>query len=156
MGTLAFAALVALASLNRETGVVLVLVYAFWQGPRLRQRGVWLRLLGFAAIYIGVTVGLRLSLGSAEHTLGLLGTLQTNLTMIKLRQAIPRQLGMAPIWILAWMNRKASPLLARLLWVIPLYGVLYAFGGMWHEVRLWWLVLPIALAAAFAEREVTE
>lgn len=138
-----------LASLNRETGLLLVGVYAAWHGRKVFRQTAMLVLL-----WAAITAALHLALGTAPHVLGLLGTFIHNL------ERLPRTALMnapfLPLWWLAWHRRIASggPY-KRLLWVAVLYVGSVVVGATWEEVRvllpLVALVLPVALCTEKGE-----
>ena len=119
--------LVVLASLNRETGVLLVAVYAVLSAGRWRNAAFLLLL------WAVITAGLHVALGPAPHVLGVVGTLDENLD--ELPQAIMVNIFMLPLWIMTALGYKTAPsTLRQLVWVSVIY-MLAAFGwGLWVEV----------------------
>lgn len=140
---IAYAALVALLSLNRETGGVLVALYVAWFLHDWRRQAVRLFLL--TLVWASVQIALHLSLGSAPHQLGLAGTLAYNLNT--LADAFFANLLLLPLVILTALNySRLTPLLKRLLWVAGLYILAILVGGAWNESqRLILPVLPLVL-----------
>jgi len=137
--------LVVLASLNRETALLLVVVYGVYSGrSELRRTGILL------AIWAFITLALHLTLGTAPHVLGLMGTLQANLDRIG--QGLFINLLILPLWIMALTGyrKSKSPLHKHLAWVALIYMVAVAGGGMLDEVGRMALpavvlVLPLVL-----------
>jgi hypothetical protein len=123
------ASLVILASLNRETALLLVVVYGVYSGRSgLRRTGILLTLWAI------MTAMLHLTLGAAPHVLGLIGTLQSNTE--RLGQSLFINLLILPLWIMVLTAyRKSDNLLhKRLVWVALIYMGTVAVGGMWDEV----------------------
>lgn len=147
MGFIAFAALVIFASMNRETGGVLVALYA---ATFLNKRHCyWQRFLLLAFCWGAVQAALHWALGSSEHVLGLVGTFQYNLAFLP--DAIFANVALLPLIVLVlWGYRRASALDRHYAWVAALYGLAIAVGGAWNEsnrliLPIFPLVLPILL-----------
>lgn len=133
-------ALVILASLNRETGFFVALIWMAFHADNWRTKPYWLRAGVLWAVFAAVTIVLRVSLGYADHTLGLTGTLQYNLG--DLRDTVFINAMLAPIFFMAIAGyRKAPPLLQRLALVAGLYVVAIIVGAAWNESPR--LILPI-------------
>jgi hypothetical protein len=148
-----FAGLVVIATLNRETAVLLPLAYAAlhlhdWRKPRI---------VGMAAVYFAlwaaVFVGLRLALGPAPDQITVAQVFAANFGGgWNTSEAILNNAFLVPAWILAAMGYKAAPLpLKRLALVgVPYLGMLAVFA-LWNETRLllplFVLWLPLALRA---------
>lgn len=141
-----YALLVIVASLNRETGgLLLVLVYFGWnlgQGS-LRRHLSW---TGFYAIlWIVIFVGLRLALGDAPYYSEIVSRNTTDARVtseIVLHNAL-----MLPLALLAFIGwRQGEARLRRTVVVMTLpYLALLAFFAVWNEVRLWMPVVTVAL-----------
>ncbi len=138
-------ALIVLASFNRETGLLLVAVYAVLLGKSGIKRS--LALLFLWAI---ITAGLHLALGSAAHVQGFMGTLQINLN--HLVHGLFINLVMLPIWILAFVGYRKlhNPLDKWFLMIAVLYMIAVFVGGILDEsarmaLPAILLVLPLAL-----------
>lgn len=141
---LTFAALVALASLNRETGAYLVLAYALtaYRAGRLSWR--WLAL--YAAIWLAVFVGLRVALGTPASRFTVAYVWAWNLERLPggLVYLIVCVGGLLFAAVAGWRH---APPFVRALWplVVAYVGAIAVFG-VWGEVRLWLPVLPIVVA----------
>lgn len=141
MGVAVFAlytALIIIASLNRETGIVLVLCYTAFFPAEWRKTG----LLG--ALWLIVQIGLHVWLGAAPIQYSLEATLATNiktLPNVLLSNAL-----LAPLWILVIRGyRHANGLFRRFYAIALVYLVLVLFGGLWQEVRLLLILFPLML-----------
>lgn len=138
-------ALVVLASFNRETALLLIVVYAVYSGRSgLRRIGI------LVALWAVITVALHIALGAAPHVLGLLGTLQANIA--RLGQSLFINLLILPLWIMAIAGyRKSLTALHKwLAWIALIYMGAVAGGGMLDEVGRMALpavvlVLPLVL-----------
>lgn len=129
-----YALIVALASFNRETGLVLVFLFIAYFPARWRQ-GVLLFL-----VYASITAAIHLAMGSSPHMLGLDGTLRYNLD--NLNDALLTNVLFVPLWAMVVLNyRAASPIFRRLVWVAVAYLLAIAVGGAWNETAR--LILPI-------------
>ena len=141
----AYAALIVIASLNRETGLLLVFCYAAFFPRRYGQIAL------LALVWAAVTGVLHLVLGDAPHVLGLAGTLDYNL--VNLPDGLFTNALLLPIaMVLFTAYRTAPPLLRRLVWVAGLYLVAIAVGAAWNEMfRLVLPVMPLLLPLLVAE-----
>lgn len=136
------------ASLNRETAVLLVGIYAAWNldvmgVPSNRVKGSII----LFAIWAVITTALHLILGPSQHVNGnLLGMLAYNLG--NLPDAFFANLILSPLYYLAWRGyRNADPQLRRMMWVVLVYLVAVAGGGNVGEIQRYILpVAPILLA----------
>lgn len=148
---LLYAALVILASLNRETGFFLVFIWAAVHADVLSTRNYWLRGGMLWAVYGAVTIALHLALGEGEHVLGLVGTLEHNLKDI--REAVLINLIFAPLWYMAARGYRTAPAhLQRLALVGVLYLGAIVVAAAWSEIArlslvIWPLMLPVMLGA---------
>jgi len=141
-------ALVIIASFNRETALLLIVVYAVYNGRLgLRRTGI------LVALWAIITVALHLMFGAAPHVLGLLGTLQANIA--RLGQGLFINLLILPLWIMAvaGYRKSSNTLQKRLAWVALVYMGAVVGGGMLDEVGRMALpavvlVLPLVLEAA--------
>jgi len=146
-----YSAIIVLATLNRETAVLLPLAFMALHAPRGRSSWYRRRAALFLAMWGGVFVGLRLWLGAAPDTLTVAETWQMNTgggwysIVAMLKNAF-----FVPVWILAAVHARLAPApLQRLALVGLPYLALCLVFGLWHEVRLLLpllvLWLPIAL-----------
>lgn len=141
------ALLVMLATLNRETGFFVVLIYAAWHFDKRQTRRYWLNVAILGMVYIAPTLAIHYSLGSYEHTKGLLGTLQHNLDTIVSATLI--NLALLPVWLAAFLSYRTIPApFKRLLWVAALALGAIVVGGTWAEsARLTIILYPMILPA---------
>lgn len=130
--------IVAIAALNRETAIFLVLAYVVFYPSQ------WKRWGGLGLIYAAITAGLHLWLGPSPHVLGFEGTLAYNLETIS--NAIFVNLMITPLWILVALNYRHAPVvLKRLCWVALLYAGSIVVAAAWEESRLMMLMFPLVL-----------
>lgn len=141
-----YALLVIIASLNRETGgLLLVLVYFSWNLGKapLRQHLFWTGL--YSLLWISIFVGLRLVLGDAPYYSEIWSRNTTDArvtTEIVLHNAL-----MLPLALLVFIGwRQVESRLRRTVVVMTLpYIVLLVSFAVWNEVRLWMPVVTVAL-----------
>jgi hypothetical protein len=143
--------LVALASLNRETGIFLVFLFAATQP--LTRRNV-MTAIAYTGVWAAVFIGVRWFGGEADRYWELGRIWRTNLSQPGLTlYNVTAFLGV--MWIFAIIGfRRAPAFVQRAAIVIPAYAGAVAVWGLWWEVRLLLpllpLVLPLALSALFA------
>jgi hypothetical protein len=138
-------ALVTLASFNRETGLLLVAVYAVLVGKAGIKRS-----LSLLVVWAVITAGLHLALGAAPHVQGFEGTLKINIT--HLGHGLLINLVMLPIWVLAYISyrKRGNSIDRRLAEIALLYmGAVFVGGILDESARMALpaivLVLPLAL-----------
>ncbi|MEP6986607.1 MAG: hypothetical protein ABI970_13460 [Chloroflexota bacterium] len=148
--------MVILASLNRETGVLLVAIYALLNIADYRSRGFYIRVLVLGWIWAGITAALHLTLGAVPHVLGLMGTLQSNIE--NLSQALIINLILLSLWIMAIIGYRRSPIiLKRLGWLALAYLFTALVGGLWAEMaRLSLPAIPLILPFLVAEKPIQD
>ncbi|MBI1277793.1 MAG: hypothetical protein GC179_06660 [Anaerolineaceae bacterium] len=139
--------IIILASFNRETGLLLVAVYAALGG----KAGLKFS-LALLIVWAVITAGLHLALGSAAHVQGFMGTLQINLN--HLAHGLLINAVMLPIWILAVVGyrKRHNPLDRKFLLIAFMYMIAVFVGGILDEsarmaLPAILLVLPLALHA---------
>ena len=143
-----YALLVAIAALNRETAIVLVLAYVAFSPGRWKRWGI------LALIYAGITAGLHIGLGAAPHVLGFAGTLEYNLSTFS--NALFVNLMILPLWILAALGyRRAPTLLKRLCWIALLYGGSVIVAAAWEESRLMMIMFPLVLPVVISTHRLS-
>lgn len=140
-----YAILVILASLNRETGVFLALIWIAYHADEWRARRFWLNAGLLLLTYGAVTAALHIGIGNADHILGLWGTLALNIK--RLGDGLFLNTMLLPLWIMAAKGyRGAPPALKRLAWVGVLSVGAILVGGSWAEMpRLALVVYPLVL-----------
>lgn len=144
------ALLVAVASLSRETGVFLVLLFV--STAPANWRSVWAA-MGYLAVSGAVFVGVRLVAGDAERYWTLGRVLETNLSQ-PLLAVFNLTVFLGAVWLFAVLGFARAPRFTRrAAVVIPIYAAAIAVWGIWWEVRLlmplYPLVLPLALSYVF-------
>lgn len=148
------ALLVAIATLNRETGIFLVALFAVaypLTAARVRLAAVYF------AIWAAVFFGLRLVIGEGPPRYWTLDTVWHGNTH-SLEQIVYGLVNMALLygafWIFAPLGLKHAPVFVRrTALVIPPYLVTVGAWGIWTEARLlqptYALVIPLGLAFIF-------
>ncbi len=141
---LIYGLLIILATLNRETGVLLVLAFAAIHFPRWRERRIQVWTIVYGGLWAAVYVGLRLWRGPAPELESLAVLLDKNLHSWMLPEAISNHFYFLPLYLSVFlMWRKLSPELRRLIiFVVVPYLALTAIFGGWNEVRLLMPVMP--------------
>jgi hypothetical protein len=144
------ALLVAVAALNRETGIFLVVFYAVAR-PLNKQR--LMTTLAYAGIWLAVFVGVRLYAGDASRYWTIAKVFNSNLSQPWLAAFNIAALFGVFWWFAAAGVRRAPPFVQRVASVIPAYVAVIAVWGIWREVRLLLplvpLMLPLALSFLF-------
>jgi hypothetical protein len=148
-----FAVVVAIATLNRETAIFLVALFAVTQ-PLTKDTMRWTA--GYFAIWLVIFVGLRLLGGEAERYWTLDLVFRTNMSQLWLA-AFNITLLLGAFWIFALFGVPRAPaFVRRSALVIPAYLATIAIWGIWWEVRLlmplYPLLLPLALSYLFEPR----
>ena len=145
--------LAVLASLNRETGILIPIAHLFheWRartyGPRFvaAMAGVGLSVL--------TIVALRLSLGPAPESITIESVRAINLSPDGLKAAatnIPLFAGVTG-WVLAAAGwRHAPPFVRQQIWIAGFYLPIVAVFGVWYEVRLLMPLYPLLIPAIVA------
>lgn len=141
------ALLVMLATLNRETGFFVVLIYAAYHFDKRQTRRYWINVALLSIVYAAPTLTAHYALGGYQHTMGLVGTFRHNLDTIV--NAVLINLALLPIWAAAFLNYRTVPArFKRLLWVAALALAAIAVGGTWAEsARLTLVIYPLILPA---------
>jgi hypothetical protein len=146
----AFALLVAVASLNRETAVYLPLAYLLTVGrPRGHDIAVF---LGLLAVWAAVFLGLRYELGGAPTDITVAEVWRANTTAKALLHTVVNvgSLVGALSLLAAWGLPRAPTFACRVAWLVPLYLAALVPFALWWEVRLWWSLYPILLPLALS------
>ncbi len=134
-----YAVLLVLASLTRETAVILVPIYIAWHG-----RSGLKATAGLFLVWAVITVTVHLYMGEAPHIFGLAGTLEVNLT--KLASALMMNLPLIPLWVMAARNYRRSPtVLKRFAWIALVYVGSAIVGALWEEIRVLLPIFPLLL-----------
>jgi hypothetical protein len=141
------ALLVAIAALNRETGVFLVLCYAVAR-PLNKQRVM--TTLAYAAIWLAVFIGVRLYAGDGGRYWTVAKVFSSNLSQPWLAVFNVAALLGVFWWFAAAGFRRAPPFVQRVAIVIPAYVAVIAVWGIWREVRLLLPLMPLLLPLALS------
>ncbi len=157
---LALAALLAIATLNRETAIFIVFFYvAVVPFDRTHLRIA----TGYLAIWAAVYWAVRWYAGDAPRYIDLQTAWHVNTSSLE-------QLGIAAtswalllgaFWVYAVLGtRRAPPVVGRTALVLPIYLLTILVWGNWIEVRLllpmYPVLLPLALSYLFAPRKDAE
>ena len=127
------AALIALASFNRETAVFLVLLHLVTSDW---SRAAWIRTFAYGAIWAAVFVGVRIVSGEGERYWSIDLIFRTNMSQPRLALANITML-LGAFWLFAVMGwSHAAGFVRRSALIIPAYLVTIAIWGIWWEVRL--------------------
>lgn len=147
-----YALLTVLATLNRESGLILAFIYLTYHGRSHLRSG-----LALVAIWAGITTGLHIILGPSLHVNGsLLGMLAFNIS--NAADAGMCFLILFPIYYLTFKGYKGADVrFKRLAWVGVAYMVASWVGGNWGESQRYLLVcLPLILPIILSqERNLT-
>lgn len=138
VGHFAFAALVVVASLNRETGIYLALAWLSLAQKRRDQ--VWG--IGFTGLSAAVYFGLRAALGDPEFYHTRASLFERNLSEPEM--FIPVILFFA-VLIIPALSRAWRPVVRRLIPLAALVLVLFVLFAVWREVRLLWTLSAVWL-----------
>lgn len=139
--------LIAMATLNRETAIFIVLLFAATQP--LTSRNIRTSLL-YAAIWATIFVGVRYLLGSGERYWDLERIWRTNISQPGLTlYNLTAFLGVIWIFAIAGLGR-APAFVRRTALVVPAYLAVVAVWGIWWEVRLLMPMLPIVLTLSLS------
>jgi hypothetical protein len=145
----AYAVLLVLAALTRETSVVLVAVYAAWHG-----RDGWKATGGLFLLWAAITAGVHVHMGAAPHVLGWRGTWEYNVKT--LFDAILLNLPLLPLAVLAFQRYKSSRVLfKRFTWLSLLYIGAAVVGAAWSETRVLLPIFPLLIPMILQEKTVT-
>ena len=160
------AAVVAIASFNRETGIFIPIAYLLAEarpvGGAEPERGRVLarRLYGAAllALWAAVFFGLRAAIGRGASAGTVAGILAYNVSGPVLARALLRgALIFGAFWIFAALGiRRAPRFVRRTAFVAPLYLAAIGLWGGWHEARLllplYAVIVPCALSRLYSPR----
>lgn len=142
---ISYLALVILAALNRETGLLLVAFYALL-ALRTGQGRAWA--VVYAAAYATVTIGVHAVQGSAETCCTIEWTASENLRYLDRLILIPLTFG--AFWYMAARGwRRADTVTQTCAILIPPYFAACWIGAMWFETRLIAEMFPLMLALGF-------
>lgn len=139
-----YVGLFALACLNKETTILLTLVFAvhFWRRKDIGRRHFW----GLIAAQAGIWLVSRLALGYA-FAANPGGTVELhladNLWLLQHRSFHILALFVATVGLIAYRWREKPEFLRNATWVVAALVPLIAFFGMMDELRAWYEVFPI-------------
>lgn len=144
-----YAVLVILATLNRETGILLVLAYGAVNLSRWRERRVLGWGIVYAVLWAAIYIGLRVWRGAAPDEVTIAAAWFGNTQSWHGIDALTNHLFFAPLYVavfLAW--RWLNTEVRRLIIFVGLpYMVLVLVFGFWNEVRLLIPVMPFLTVA---------
>jgi len=166
-----FAFLVVLATLNRATAIFLPLTYLlisintdvsrkYRNTSSLLSRQDLFRFLVYFALWLTVFIGLRWILGQAGsvHTIRELWALNTTPARL-LYALINNSIFLGLFWLFAVRGFGCAPIYVRkTVRIVPLYILVIAVYGVWHEVRLlmtlYPILVPLGLSFIYRKKEV--
>lgn len=146
--------IVALASLNRETALLIPLAFLLttqWSNNSNEENTSWrkpvLILFGLLLTSGAELVGVHLLRGSSVQVITVRELMRTNLTPRELQRTLVNwSLFLGGFWTFASLGFSRAPkFLRRVAWVIPPYLLAIAIWGVWHEVRLLMVLYPILI-----------
>lgn len=151
------AGLVFLGTLNRETGLFLVVAYIFSWAPLpglQREAGAGRKLWSAALLLIWSLVffGTGLAFSDSPRTISIQEIFQHNIQSGSLLQAA-RQilLFLGPVWIFGFLGYRHAPaFLKRMSWLAPAYLLVFMLFSIWYEVRLLMSLYPVLIPTALA------
>ena len=148
-----FALLVAVATVNRETAIFLIALFAVTQPP---TKDTMKAVAGYFAIWLVIFLGLRFLGGNADRYWTPELVFRTNMSQLWLA-AFNITVLLGAFWIFALLGLPRAPaFVRRSALVIPAYLAVVAIWGIWWEVRLlmpiYPLLLPLALSYLFEPR----
>ena len=153
------AGIIGLATLNRETGVFLVITYLLINLKRetrflARSHLIWTGI--YSAIWGSIFIGVRLWLGATPQ-LSLMQILQMNFNLgALLMTGVNGVLFLGAYWILVWKGYKVSHPFIRTTWrIVPVYLIAVLIFGLWPEVRLLTLLYPILISTGLEVWDMT-
>jgi hypothetical protein len=142
----AFALILILATLNRNSSITLVLLYGLLM-VRTR-RDIWL-FLGYGLLWASVYGYLLLTRHPAYVMVTLPYVIYENLRAVNLFTiTIPNNLALAPLLVLAVAGWRFDPFLRRAGWVAVFYIPPVVVAALWWETRLWLPLLMMGLPMA--------
>lgn len=143
-----------LATLNRETGIFLPLLWGaikVWDGKGWHRKNGW-TFLALLVVSLMTLLGVGWVQGSGDplHTPGEL--FLRNVSGPNLGRALLNgTLFLGAFWLFAVRGYRNSPEeIRRSAWVIPLYLLVVLVWGVWYEVRLLMPLYPILVPMALA------
>ena len=136
-----FAGLVIVATLNRETAVLLPLAWIVWHWG---DRRAWWGLFHFA-VWVLVYLTLRVLIGGGVPADAVVArNIGANWSKVVLAWAM-----ITPCVVLTFAGWRSSPIRVRRLLLVTLaYMPLYLTFGLWHELRLLLSIVPFVLPIA--------
>jgi hypothetical protein len=148
------AVIIILATLNRETGVFLVIAYGVLHLKRTkpfmtRVDLVWTGVYG--AIWGSLFVAIRLWLGPAPQ-LSLVQIQKMNFELGALLIAsVNGVFFLGAFWVFVWRGRKTEDPFIRATWrIVPIYLLPVVVFGVWAEIRLITPLYPILLSTGLS------
>lgn len=155
--------LVILATLNRETGIFIPMLYGLslafeYLQDKSSLKGNahrWLLGLITLGISIGLLIGLRLIFGNLSHVVNLSDLFYRNIQPTNLRRtAIAFSLFLGAFWLLIFFGFPKAPRFVKAsLAILPFYLLTYLVWGAWYETRvlmpLYPVLIPVGLSAIF-------
>lgn len=152
--------LVAIASLNRETGVFIPLAFLLERidivgvvkaRPRISGRSILLSGI-FFLVWALIFFGLRLFLGSTLHVETIEGLFEHNITQDSVLHTFQNGvLFLGGFWVFVVLGFSYAPgIIRRVSVMVPFYIIVIILGGVWYEVRLLMPLYPVFIPLGLA------
>ncbi|HYB94809.1 MAG TPA: hypothetical protein VEC39_07535 [Vicinamibacterales bacterium] len=140
-------ALIAVATLNRETAIFLALLHL---GTSDFSRQAWIRTTAYVGIWAAIYGVVRTMGGDAERYWTMELVWRTNLSQPQLAVFNVSML-LGVFWVLAVLGWQYAPaFIRRSALIVPPYLLTVAIWGIWWEVRLLMPLYPILFALALS------
>lgn len=150
-----YAVLVIIATLNRETGILLVLAFTAVHFPNWRDHKLQRWTIIYAALWVSIYFGLRLWRGVAADEVSIAAAFSENTNSWHTIFAATNHFFFVPLYVAVFISwRYLSAEIRRLfLGVVTPYLLLFATFGFLNEVRLLMPIMPFLTVAVVATFE---
>ncbi len=143
---LVFALILILATLNRNSSIVLVALYALVTIRNWRNWREWLPVLAYGLLWALVYGLLVLTRHPAYELVNLADIVHENLSSGNvLVYTIPNNAALLPLFVLALAGWRLNPFLKRAGWAALIYIPPLVIAALWWEIRLWLPLIAIML-----------
>lgn len=140
-----------LATLNRETGVLIPVAFLIDALARRPLNGANVRMaLGAIAVSAAIVLGLRLAIAPGPSAATLAHIWDVNRSAYGFMKALVNGalfLGVTGWALVAIGFGRAPAFVKRLGWLVAVYVPMYLVGGIWYEVRLLMPLYPVLVPA---------
>ena len=135
---LGYLALVAIASLNRETACFLVLLFVLTGRGSWKRRSHWLWAAAYLAVWAAAFGSLRMAIGWRPHSLTLTQIFQANMQSLAIAIPLKVFLFLGPFWLCVRRGWRVASAVVQ--GGVLTFGCFVIFGvpwAYWSETRLW-------------------